>query len=263
MGRAPCCEKDGLKRGAWSPEEDQRLADYIARHGHPNWRALPKHAGLLRCGKSCRLRWVNYLSPDIKRGNFTADEEDLIIRLHQTVGNRWSVIAAQLPGRTDNEIKNVWHSHLKKRLEDGLKPAADHDAGGSGRQKSRKQAKARSATVDARKRQKSPQGQSSSSLTCSTVTESAAAVSSSPSDNATITGASHGHQLVKEDTSSSEAVTDNSFLSSTDVTGMIDLGATDEDLSLAMSSSSNWSDDQDFWIKMLQEGGDIIDLPEL
>ncbi|KAF6989035.1 hypothetical protein CFC21_006431 [Triticum aestivum] len=260
MGRAPCCEKDGLKRGAWSPGEDQRLADYIARHGHPNWRALPKHAGLLLCGKSCRLRWVNYLSPDIKRGNFTADEEDLIIRLHQALGNRWSVIAAQLPGRTDNEIKNVWHAHLKKRLEDGLKPAADQDAGGSGRKKSRKQAKARSATVDAGEQYTSPPGQSSSGLTCSTVTESAPAVSSSPSDNATITSASHGHQLVKEDTSSSEAVTDNS---STDVTGMIDLGAMDEDVSLVMSSSSKWSDDQDFWIKMLQEGGDIIDLPEL
>ncbi|XP_044958444.1 transcription factor MYB4-like [Hordeum vulgare subsp. vulgare] len=263
MGRAPCCEKEGLKRGAWSPEEDQRLADYIAQHGHPNWRALPKHAGLLRCGKSCRLRWVNYLSPNVKRGNFTANEEDLIIRLHQSLGNRWSVIAAQLPGRTDNEIKNVWHTHLKKMLEDGLKPAADHDAGGCGRQKSRKQAKARSATVDAGEPYKSPPGQSSSGLTCSTVTESAATVSSSPSDNATITSASHGHQLIKEDRFSSEAVSDDSFRSSTDVPGMIDLGAMDNDLSLPMTSPSTRSDDLDFWVKMLQEAGDIADLPNL
>jgi transcription factor MYB, plant len=88
MGRAPCCEKEGLRRGAWSAEEDQRLAAYIQQHGHPNWRALPRHAGLLRCGKSCRLRWINYLRPDIKRGNFTADEEDRIVRLHQELGNR-------------------------------------------------------------------------------------------------------------------------------------------------------------------------------
>jgi hypothetical protein len=88
MGRAPCCEKEGLRRGAWSPEEDDRLVAYIRRHGHPNWRALPKQAGLLRCGKSCRLRWINYLRPDIKRGNFTADEEDLIVRLHNSLGNR-------------------------------------------------------------------------------------------------------------------------------------------------------------------------------
>ncbi|XP_020237865.1 transcription factor MYB4 [Cajanus cajan] len=116
MGRAPCCEKMGLKKGTWTPEEDQILMDHINTHGHKNWRALPKLAGLLRCGKSCRLRWMNYLRPEIKRGNFTKEEEELIIQLHETLGNRWSAIAATLPGRTDNEIKNVWHTHLKKRL---------------------------------------------------------------------------------------------------------------------------------------------------
>ena len=116
MGRAPCCEKMGLKKGPWTPEEDRILIDYVQKHGHSNWRALPKLAGLLRCGKSCRLRWINYLRPDIKRGNFSKEEEDTIIQLHETLGNRWSAIAAKLPGRTDNEIKNVWHTHIKKKI---------------------------------------------------------------------------------------------------------------------------------------------------
>ncbi|KAM7256300.1 hypothetical protein ACFE04_012041 [Oxalis oulophora] len=119
MGRSPLSssyEKMGLKKGTWTSEEDKILISHIQKHGHGNWRALPKLAGLLRCGKSCRLRWINYLNPHIKRGNFTTDEEDSILNLHQSLGNRWSVIASKLPGRTDNEIKNVWHTYLKKRV---------------------------------------------------------------------------------------------------------------------------------------------------
>ncbi|GAV76866.1 Myb_DNA-binding domain-containing protein [Cephalotus follicularis] len=116
MGRAPCCSKVGLHRGPWTPREDTLLTKYIQSHGEGHWRSLPKKAGLLRCGKSCRLRWMNYLRPDIKRGNITPDEDDLIIRLHSLLGNRWSLIAGRLPGRTDNEIKNYWNTHLSKRL---------------------------------------------------------------------------------------------------------------------------------------------------
>ncbi|KAI9086951.1 hypothetical protein K1719_031112 [Acacia pycnantha] len=115
-GRAPCCDKTKVKRGPWSPEEDLKLITFIHKHGHDNWRALPKLAGLVRCGKSCRLRWINYLRPDVKRGNFSKEEEDTIIRLHHAFGNKWSKIASHLPGRTDNEIKNIWNTHLKKIL---------------------------------------------------------------------------------------------------------------------------------------------------
>ncbi|EEF41003.1 r2r3-myb transcription factor, putative [Ricinus communis] len=88
MGRSPCCAKEGLNRGAWTAMEDKILTDYIQMHGQGKWRKLPKRAGLKRCGKSCRLRWLNYLRPDIKRGNITNDEEELIIRLHNLLGNR-------------------------------------------------------------------------------------------------------------------------------------------------------------------------------
>lgn len=116
MGRIPCCEKDSVKRGQWTPEEDNKLSSYIAQHGTRNWRVIPKnagfclfivhfvllgacivnlghmttlHAGLQRCGKSCRLRWTNYLRPDLKRGDFTGNEEQTIVKLHAVVGNRY------------------------------------------------------------------------------------------------------------------------------------------------------------------------------
>ncbi|OWM88692.1 hypothetical protein CDL15_Pgr002459 [Punica granatum] len=122
-GTSPSCassektaSNDGLKKGPWTADEDQKLIDYIKKHGHGRWRTLPKNAGLKRCGKSCRLRWTNYLRPDIKRGRFSSEEEEAIIQLHSILGNKWSAIAARLPGRTDNEIKNYWNTHIKKRL---------------------------------------------------------------------------------------------------------------------------------------------------
>ncbi|KAL6655984.1 hypothetical protein ACP70R_006810 [Stipagrostis hirtigluma subsp. patula] len=116
MGRQPCCEKVGLKKGPWTAEEDQKLVSFLLTNGQCCWRAVPKLAGLLRCGKSCRLRWTNYLRPDLKRGLLSPEEEKTVIELHEQLGNRWSKIASQLPGRTDNEIKNHWNTHIKKKL---------------------------------------------------------------------------------------------------------------------------------------------------
>ncbi|KAL5994917.1 Myb-related protein [Asimina triloba] len=116
MGRLPCCDKVGVKKGPWTPEEDIILVSYVQEHGPGNWRSVPTNTGLLRCSKSCRLRWTNYLRPGIKRGNFTPHEEGVIIHLQATLGNRWAAIASYLPQRTDNDIKNYWNTHLKKKL---------------------------------------------------------------------------------------------------------------------------------------------------
>ncbi|OWM84116.1 transcription factor WER-like isoform X2 [Punica granatum] len=118
MGRGPSNGRgDKLNKGAWTALEDKILKDYVTAHGDRRWHIVAREAGLSRSAKSSRLRWLNYLRPDIKRGNITKDEEDLIIRLHKLLGNRWSLIAGRLPGRTDNEIKNYWNTNLIKKLE--------------------------------------------------------------------------------------------------------------------------------------------------
>ncbi|KAJ4914111.1 myb domain protein 87 [Raphanus sativus] len=117
MGRAPCCDKTVVKKGPWSPEEDAMLKFYIEKHGTGNnWIQLPHKIGIKRCGKSCRLRWLNYLRPNLKHGGFTNEEDYIICSLYITIGSRWSIIASQLPGRTDNDIKNYWNTRLKKKL---------------------------------------------------------------------------------------------------------------------------------------------------
>lgn len=129
-----------MRKGLWSPEEDERLASHIARFGVSCWSSIPELAGLQRCGKSCRLRWMNYLRPDLKRGRFSQHEEDLIIALHEALGNSWSQIAARLPGRSDNEIKNFWNARLRKKLRQkeasstagSKEPAASHRRRGGG-----------------------------------------------------------------------------------------------------------------------------------
>ncbi|XP_059670745.1 transcription factor MYB1-like [Cornus florida] len=102
-----------VRKGAWTPDEDILLRKCIEKYGEGNWHQVPLQAGLNRCRKSCRLRWLNYLSPDIKRGDFASDEVELIIRLHKLIGNRWTLIAGRLPGRTGNDVKNYWNSHLR------------------------------------------------------------------------------------------------------------------------------------------------------
>ncbi|KAK9749185.1 hypothetical protein RND81_02G107900 [Saponaria officinalis] len=122
-GKNYCCGKnrisitnDGelIKKGPWNSEEDQVLINHVEKYGPSNWSSIRSKGLLHRTGKSCRLRWVNKLRPDLKRCKFTAEEERMVIELQSEIGNKWATIATHLKGRTDNDVKNFWSSRQKR-----------------------------------------------------------------------------------------------------------------------------------------------------
>ncbi|KAG6762130.1 hypothetical protein POTOM_032615 [Populus tomentosa] len=110
--------QDETRKGPWTEQEDILLINFVNLFGDRRWDFIAKVSGLNRTGKSCRLRWVNYLHPGLKRGKMTPQEERLVLELHARWGNRWSRIARKLPGRTDNEIKNYWRTHTRKKAQE-------------------------------------------------------------------------------------------------------------------------------------------------
>ncbi|XP_023523177.1 transcription factor MYB48-like [Cucurbita pepo subsp. pepo] len=119
-------QEESVRKGPWTEQEDFQLVCFVGLFGDRRWDFIAKVSGLKRNGKSCRLRWVNYLHPGLKRGKMSPQEERLVLDLHSKWGNRWSKIARKLPGRTDNEIKNFWRTHVRKLAQEKKKAAVHH-----------------------------------------------------------------------------------------------------------------------------------------
>ncbi|XP_031502794.1 transcription factor DUO1 isoform X2 [Nymphaea colorata] len=119
-----------MRKGPWLPEEDEILLEYVRQFGARDWSSIRSKGLLPRTGKSCRLRWVNKLKPDLKRCKFSPEEERIVIELQAKFGNKWARIATYLPGRTDNDVKNFW-STRQKRLARMLQAPAPGQASSS------------------------------------------------------------------------------------------------------------------------------------
>jgi hypothetical protein len=112
-----------LLKGSWTRQEDEVIIQYVRTYGCQSWTKLSQ---LLpgRIGKQCRERWFNHLNPDLSRGQWTPEEDQRLMELHEEFGNHWSKIAMHMPTRADNMIKNRWYSTIAKKTKEEIAEAA-------------------------------------------------------------------------------------------------------------------------------------------
>lgn len=109
------CLNPDLIKGPFTAEEDVLILQFVEKNGPHSWPNISKMIPN-RSPKQCRERWFNHLNPDVLKSAWTYEEDSLIFEQYNIHGPKWSLISKAIPGRTDNAVKNRWHSSITKRI---------------------------------------------------------------------------------------------------------------------------------------------------